>query len=67
MKIKMLKIMAGPNGANQIGQVVEVEEHQAMDLVDAGAAELVIEKAVLEPVIEEAVIVQKRKRGRKKR
>lgn len=41
MKVKMLKLMAGPEGVAQIGSVVEVSVQHGKLLVDGGYAEAV--------------------------
>ena len=43
MKIKMLKVAAGPAGTFAIGQVHDLPPHQAMAFIKAGAAERVVD------------------------
>ncbi len=39
MRVKMLKIDAGPNGTRLPGQVVDIEDAEAEDMIADGAAE----------------------------
>lgn len=61
MKIRMLKLAAGPRGVWQPGAVVEVEPDEAAELIQAGAGEPMreakVETAVIEPG-EKAVMVR---------
>jgi hypothetical protein len=43
MKVRMKAIMAGPDRRADVGQVIEVTEGEAKDLIDGGFAEPVAE------------------------
>lgn len=50
MKIKLLTLMAGPAGTYNAGQIVDMQEVQAKDLIDRGyavACEMSVKKAVV--------------------
>lgn len=49
MKIKMLTLMAGPDGVRQPGKVYDLPPAEAAALIEAGAAEKVEAKAEPQP------------------
>jgi hypothetical protein len=49
MKVKMITTMAGPRGGYQPGQVVDVSEWEAVQLVNGGFAEMVTTPAPPKP------------------
>ncbi len=69
MKIRMLKMMAGPQGVQHIGDEWDAPQATALELLRSGAAEAAeraqdIERAVIEPK-EQAVTPRRRGRPRK--
>lgn len=75
-RVKLLKLMAGPDGVTHTGQTVTVDDEQARALIECGAAVLVdtpkpavvieetaeVETADIEPATEFAAIRKGRRR-----
>ncbi|GIK15024.1 MAG: hypothetical protein BroJett002_37310 [Candidatus Brocadia sinica] len=56
MRIKLLTLMAGPAGAHNAGQIIDISETQAKELIQGGyavACEIPVKKAV---VVETATV-----------
>lgn len=47
MRVKLLTLMAGPDGVFSVGQVIDIPEGQAQHLIESGCA-VAIEKRIFE-------------------
>jgi hypothetical protein len=68
-RVKMLTLSAGPNGVIPVGQIVEVDDKEAKELVEGGYAEAVEEPNHQEeekPADEQPEEEEKPKRGSRK-
>ena len=53
MRVKLLSTMAGPDGVNHPGDIVDLPEEEARQLIDNGQADDA--SGIPEPVVERAV------------
>lgn len=72
MRVKLLTLMAGPDGVFNVGQTIDIPVEQALQIINSGCAvacdtprkEISIETATIQPPENETVEHKHKKRSR---